>query len=153
MREQVAQFIQHRDGFPANVAHIALTTGASEGAPQHAATHCNTLQHTAKYCNTLQHTAAHCSTLQHTATHCNTLQHTATHTLTNCQYAYPPMPCPRSLKSLMLPLHVSRAICNIDVMSHVRMCHVTQGHVTQMRVRETQSTAAAARVSCHLPYQ
>jgi len=31
VREQVAQFIQNRDGFPANVAHIALTTGASEG--------------------------------------------------------------------------------------------------------------------------
>ena len=70
-------------------------------APQHTATHCNTLQHTATHCNTLQHTAMHCNTLQHTAhalqrnantnviesgvtlqqpaTYCNTLQHTATH--------------------------------------------------------------------------
>jgi len=37
-------------------------------APEHPATHCNTLQHTA---TTLQHTATHCSTLQ---PHCN---HTA----------------------------------------------------------------------------
>ena len=48
----------------------------AQGIPQHAATHCNTLQHTATHCNTLQHTATHCNTLQHAATHCNTLQHT-----------------------------------------------------------------------------
>ena len=48
-------------------------------APQHTATHCNTLQHTATHCSTLQHTATHCSTLQHTAAHCSTLQHTAAH--------------------------------------------------------------------------
>jgi len=58
--------------------------------PQHAATHCNTLQHTATHRNTLQHSATQCNslqnaadscfidTLQHTATHYNTLQHAAT---------------------------------------------------------------------------
>lgn len=31
VREQVAAFIEERDGFPCNPAHLALTTGASEG--------------------------------------------------------------------------------------------------------------------------
>ena len=38
---------------------------ASYDAPQHTATHFNTLRHTATH-------ATHCTTLQHTATHCNT---------------------------------------------------------------------------------
>ena len=37
--------------------------------PQHAATHCKTLQNIAKHCNTLQHSATHCNTL-------NALHHT-----------------------------------------------------------------------------
>lgn len=31
VRQQVAEFIEERDGFPCNPAHVALTTGASEG--------------------------------------------------------------------------------------------------------------------------
>jgi len=54
--------------------HAAIGTTAHYMAPQHAATHCNTLQ------QALQHAATPYNTLQHITAHCNTLAYAATGT-------------------------------------------------------------------------
>jgi len=52
---------------------------AIEGALQHTATHCNTLQQTLMRNDLFSSWFLHCNTLQHAATHCSTLQHPPAH--------------------------------------------------------------------------